>query len=124
MHLVFDFGFGEGGAVVDAPVDRLQSLVDEVLLEEFVECFDDLRFILLRHGEIGIVPSSKNRDAFELRFLQVDIFLRVLAAGAANGDGVHLELLATELFIHFDFDWQAMTVPAGNIRRIVAGHGF
>ncbi len=26
---VFDFGFGEGGLVVDAPVDRAQALVDE-----------------------------------------------------------------------------------------------
>ena len=41
VHFVFDFGFGEGGAVVDAPVDRLEAFVNKVLLEEFVEGFDD-----------------------------------------------------------------------------------
>ena len=28
---VLDLGFGQGGAVVDAPVDRLETLVDEPL---------------------------------------------------------------------------------------------
>jgi hypothetical protein len=40
VHLVLDFGFGEGGAVVDAPVDRLEAAVDEALLEEAVEGFE------------------------------------------------------------------------------------
>ena len=41
--LVLDFGFGEGGAVVDAPVDGLEALVDEAFLEEVVEGLDDAR---------------------------------------------------------------------------------
>ncbi len=41
MHLVLDLGLGEGGLVVDAPEDGLQALVDEALLEEGVEGFED-----------------------------------------------------------------------------------
>ena len=35
--LVLDFGFGEGRAVVDAPVNRLESFVDVALVEEVDE---------------------------------------------------------------------------------------
>ena len=37
MGFVLDFGFGQRGFVVDAPVGRTQALVDESILEELVE---------------------------------------------------------------------------------------
>ena len=39
--LVLDLGLGEGGAVVDAPVDGLEAFVDEAVFEEVVEGLDD-----------------------------------------------------------------------------------
>ncbi len=39
VHLVLDFRFGECSAVVDAPIDRLQTFVDEILLQEAEEEF-------------------------------------------------------------------------------------
>jgi len=50
--------------------------------------------------------------------------LRVLAAGAADGDGIHLELFAAELFVDFDLDGEAVAVPAGDVGGVEAGHGF
>ena len=38
---VFDFGFGERRAVVDAPVDRLQAAIDVALFEEIDERVGD-----------------------------------------------------------------------------------
>ena len=38
--VVLDFRVGEGGAVVDAPVDGLEAAVDEALFEEAVEGFE------------------------------------------------------------------------------------
>ena len=124
MQLVLDFGFGEGGAVVDAPVDRLEALVDEAFLEEVVEGLEDAGFVAEGHGEVGIVPAAEDAEALELGALEVDVLLRVLAAGAADGDGVHFELFAAELLVDLDLDGQAVAVPAGDVGGVEAGHGL
>ena len=46
--LVFDLGFGQRGAVVDAPVDRLQAFVDVAAVEEIDERAGDDGFVLRR----------------------------------------------------------------------------
>src|ERR1700744_3079790 len=50
MLLVFDFGFGEGGAVVDAPVDRLEAAGDETGPEEAVKSLEGGGPIVARPG--------------------------------------------------------------------------
>ncbi len=72
---VLDFGFGEGGAIVDAPVDGLEALVDEALFEEVVEGLGDGGLVGKGHGEVGVVPAAEDADALELASLEVDIFL-------------------------------------------------
>ena len=124
VHLIFNFRFGQCRAVVHAPENRLQALVDEAVLQEAKEGFDDLGFILRRHGGVGLIPAPENTQPLELRPLQVEVFLGVLAAGAAHRDGLHLQLLAAQLFVDFDLDGQAMAVPTGNIGGIEAGHGL
>ena len=125
MLLVLDLGFGEGGAVVDAPVDGLEALVDEALLEEVVEglerCGPRSRE---RHGQVGLVPAAEDADALELGALQVDVLLGVGAAGVADGEGVHLQLFAAELLVDLDLDGQAVAVPAGDVGGVEAGHGL
>ena len=121
---VLDFGFGEGGFVVDAPVDGAETFVDEFFFEEVVEGFDDAGLVAVGHGEVGGVPAAEDADALELGALEVDVFLRVLAAGAADGEGVHLEFFAAELLVDFDFDGEAVAVPAGDVGGVEAGHGF
>ncbi len=66
MLLVLDLGFGEGGAIVDAPVHGLEALVDEALLKEAVEGFGDARLVGGHRG-VGIVPTAEDAEAFELR---------------------------------------------------------
>ncbi len=122
--LVLDFGFGERGSVVDAPVDGAQAFVDEVLFEEVVEGLDDAGLVAVRHGEVGRVPAAEDADALELGALEVDVFLRVFAAGAADGDGVHLEFFAAELLVDFDFDGETVAVPAGDVGGVEAVHGL
>jgi len=56
--------------------------------------------------------------------LQVEILLRVLAAGSADGDGIHLEFLAAELLVDLDLDGETVTIPAGNVGRVESGHGL
>ena len=122
--LVLDFGVGEGGAVVDAPVDRLEASVDEALLEEVVEGFDDARLVRAGHGGVGIVPAAEDAEADELRALQVDVLLGVLAAVAAELGSGEIEFFAAELLVDFDFDGEAVAVAAGDVGGVEAGHGF
>ena len=124
MHFVLDLGLGEGGAVVDAPVDGLEALVDEAVLEEREEGFSDGGFVLVGHGEVGTEPSAEDAEAFKLRPLKIDVLLGVFAAGTTDLDGIHVELFAAELLVHFDFDGETVAVPAGDEGGVEAGHGF
>ena len=124
VHFVLDLGLGEGGAIVDAPVDGFEALVDEAVFEEGEERFGDGGLILLRHGQVGICPAAKDAEAFKLRPLEIDVLLRVLAAGATDGDGVHVQLFAAELLVDLDFDGEAVAVPAGDVGGVKAGHGL
>ena len=93
MIFVFDFGLGEGGAVVDAPVDRLESFVNVALVEEVNKGARDDGLIGRLHREVGIVPAAKDAEAFEILALQVDPFFGVLAADAAHLRRGHLGFL-------------------------------
>src|SRR6185437_587797 len=75
-------------------------------------------------GEVGCCPATEDADALELAALKVYIFLRVVAAGLADGDGVHLQLFAAELLVYFNFDGEAVAVPSGDVGGIEAGHGL
>ncbi len=56
--------------------------------------------------------------------LQVDVFLRVGAAGFEDRGNRHLELFVAEFFVDFDLDGQAVAVVTGDEGCAVAGHGF
>ncbi len=124
MHLVLDLGLGECGAVVPAPVDGLEAFVDEAFFEEAVKGLDDAGLVGEVHRRVRIVPAAEDAEALELCALQVDVLLRVLAAGLADFDGVEFELAAAELLVDLDFDGEAVTVPARDVGRVEAGHGF
>ncbi len=122
--LVLDFGFGEGGTVVDAPVDGLESAIDEAFFEEAIECLEGAGLVVAGHGHIGFVPAAEDTNSLKLRGLQVDVLLGVGATGFQDGGGGHLKFFAAELLVNLDFDGEAVAVVAGNIGRIEAGHGF
>jgi hypothetical protein len=64
--LVLNLGFGEGGAIVNAPVDGLESAVDEALLKEAVEGFKSAGFVVAGHGHVGFFPAAEAPDALKL----------------------------------------------------------
>src|ERR1700674_2827368 len=63
---VFDFGFGERGAVVNAPIDRLAAAVHVSLFDELEKCAGYGGLIFVAHREIGIVPASEDAEALEI----------------------------------------------------------
>ena len=104
MHLVLDLGLGQRRAVVDAPVNRLQAAIDESLLEEAIKCLQSAGLVVARHGLVGRFPAPQAANALKLGGLQVDVLLGVGPAGFQNGGNRHLQLLAAQLFVHFDLD--------------------
>src|SRR5579884_24369 len=122
MLLVLNFGFGERGVIEDAPIDRTEALIDESVLPEVEEDARDDRFVFARHRRVRMFELAEDADALELLALDVEIFLRVLAAFAANLCRRHLQFLAAEFFIDFNLDRKAVAVPSWDVRGIEAGH--
>ena len=90
VHRVLHLGFRQGGAVVDAPVDRLEAAVDEALLEEAIKRLERAGLVVAGQGLVGLVPAAKDADALELRRLQIDVLLRIRPAGIQHGRDRHL----------------------------------
>ena len=124
MVRVLHFRLGQRRAILDAPVDRLQALVDVTLIQEIHERAGDHGLILRAHREIGIFPAPQHAQPLEILPLDIDILLRVLAARAADLYRGHLRFLRAEFAIHLDFDRQPVAIPARNVWRIEARHGL
>jgi hypothetical protein len=77
VHFVLDLGVGEGGTVVDAPVNGLEAAINKAFFEEAVEGFESASLVVAGHCFVGLIPTAETADAFELRGLEVNIFLRV-----------------------------------------------
>ena len=122
--LIFDFSFGQRGAIVDAPVHGLQTFIDVAAVQEFDERARDHRLILRAHGEIRILPAPQNTQPDEIGALQIDVFCGVLAALGADLRRGHLRFARTQFAVDLDLDGQAVAIPAGNVGRIVALHGL
>ena len=66
---ILDFGLGQGGAVVDAPIDGLEAAVNEALLKEAIKGFQSAGLVVAGHGFVGLVPASETANALKLRGL-------------------------------------------------------
>ena len=121
---IFDFGFGERGFIVHAPVDGAQAFIDESVFVEGKERGEHDRLVLRIHGGVGAIEAAEYADALELGALQVEKFLGVLAAFGADVAGLHLQLFAAQFFVDFDFDGQAVAIPAGDVGGVESSHGL
>lgn len=117
---VFDFGLGQSSAGAVAPDDGAFGAVDEVLFNEFGEGADDVGFVAGVEREVGMVPVAKNAEAFEAGALDVDVFAGVFFGFLADLDGAE----SVAFFHHAEFDGEAVAVPAGHERHVMAEHGF
>ena len=120
--LVLDFGFGERGPAVDAPVHRLLAFVDQTLLDEPPQRARDRRLVLEVHRQVQMFPVAEHAEALELDAHDVDEPGRIGAARPAEIGHRHLALLRPELAIDLQLDRQAMAVVAQDVRGIEAHH--
>ncbi len=124
MHLILDLGLGERGAVVDAPVDRLQAAIDKAFFEKAVKGLEGAGLVIAGHGLVGLVPAAKAADALELRGLQVHVLLRISATCCEHLSDGQFQPFAAKFLFHLDLDGQSVAVEAGDVGSIKAGHGL
>ena len=122
--LVFNFGFGERGAIVNAPVDGLQAAIDVAFLEEIEKRAGDGRFVVGIHGEIRLVPPAEDAETLEFDLVNFHVARREFAAHAAKFRRRDLAGLSAEFLFDLRLDGEAVAIPAGDVRRAEAGHGL
>src|SRR5580704_19278910 len=82
--LVLDFGFRKRSIVVNAPVHRLAPAVHVALLHEFEERASDGGFVLVAHGQVRVVPATKDTKALEVALVLLDESRAIFAATLAK----------------------------------------
>ncbi len=120
--LVLDFGFGESGAVFDAPVHGLQALIDIPAVQEVDKRLGDDSLILGAHRQVWIVPAAEHSQPLEFPTMDVD---EIRCIGPALGTDLrhaHRRFAFSEFLIDLELDGQPMAIPARNIGSIEARH--
>src|SRR5882672_1344721 len=120
---VFDFSFGERGGIVDAPVDRFAAAINVALFDEVEKGVGDGGLVLVAHREVGIVPAAKDAETLKVALVLLDVTRGKFAAEAAEFGGRNFAF-AAELFFDLRFDGEAVAIPAGDVRGVMAGHGL
>ena len=119
--LVFDLSFGKRSLVVDTPIDGLQPAINVAFLEELQEYFGSQGFVAVVHRQIRLAPFAEDPESNEVLPLQVNVLFRITAAGTADFHRAHLDFARPKFLVHVDFDRQAVTVPARQVRCVEPG---
>ena len=128
LILVLDLGLGQSRLAVHAPVDRLESLVDQTTPDEAAKLPGDDGLICRLHRDVRVVPVPEDAEALELAALDVDVVERVLSTPPALLDRVHgaahvgARLVETELLVDLMLDREPMAIPARHVDGVEAHH--
>ena len=121
--LIFDLGLGERRLFDRRPHDGLGALVEQARGRNLQELLDDGRLGVIVHRQIGLVPGAHDAQTLELGRLHVHPLGGEVAAFLAEFDRVNLVLgllLLAVLLLDFPLDGQAVAVPAGRVRAVIA----
>ena len=121
--LIFHLGLGQRGLLDRRPHHRLGAAIELAGFGEFQQFGDNRRFGVIVHRQIGLVPLAHHAEPLEFLALDVDPFARIVPAfGAkfARRNLVLVQLFLAILFLDLPLDRQAVAIPAGHIRRILA----
>ena len=125
--MVLDLGFGQRGLFHRRPHDRAQAAIQRAVQQELADLAGDGGLGLGVHGGVAVAPVALDAQAAEFLPLHAH---PVGGVGSAFGaefqdwDGVlgGVALFGPMLFLDFPLDGQTMTVPAGDVIGVVAGH--
>ena len=120
--LVFELRVGEGGLIRGRPVDGLEPLVDQPVLDEPGEHLQRRRLVGGRHRQVRVGPVAEDAEPLELLRLHADVLRGVVAALLAHLDRRHLPQLRPQVLCDLVLDRQPVAVPARHVRRAVPLH--
>ena len=122
VFVVFDLRFRQGGLIVGAPVNRLESLVDVAIAVHLSEDAHLIGFEAGVHRIVRMLPVADDTEALEARHLDLGVLLGIVVAGAAEVGGGHF--LVVELLLLDDraLNGHSVVVPAGDVGDIAAAH--
>ena len=121
---ILDLGFGQGGAILGAPVHGLEPFVDVALFRHLAKYFDLARLKFRLEGEVWIFKIADHAQPLELFAHDVNVFGGKVVAQAAQLQQGNIALFAVCLLDGLQLDGQAVRVVSGHIRRLVTAHIF
>ena len=146
VFFAFDFRFDVDGRILDIAISEryfvrrqrrsaaraveldLEALIDQSFFEITVQRPPDGFDVLVLAGDVGVLHVDPVAHAPCEVFPHVLVFEDGLAAfGVELGDAVLLDLafvLQPKLLLDFDFDGQAVRVPAGFAMNLESAHGL
>ena len=115
---VFHFRLGQRRLAVEAPVDGLQAAVDIAFFQQLAQRAQFVRFIAVRHRQIGVVPLAQHAQTDKVFLLALDLHVGV---GARLFQHFGRRQVLAVQFFDLDLDRHAVAIPARYIRRVEAG---
>src|SRR6185436_13267789 len=97
--MVFNFSFSQRRLIVNAPVNRTRAFVDVTALDKASKHSRGFSFVMIRHGEIRVIPLTQNAQSLEIAGLTLESAGRVFSAGAADANRRHVRLLRAQLAV-------------------------
>ena len=103
-------------------MDGLELFVNQPFIDQLGEDFQNSRLVRRLKSQVRIIKIAEYPKLLELFALEFYVFARIFITKPADLRFAHLAHLLAEFGHHLRFDGQTVTVPAGDIRRIEAGH--
>jgi hypothetical protein len=122
VRFVLDLGFGQRGAIAQAPVNGLLALVDQAARHELAERPQDGCLEREVHRAVRVSPVAEHAEALEVVALRIDEPSGELAAGPAELARRSALGVGAQFLLDVQLDRQAMAVPARHVRRVESGH--
>ncbi len=120
LVLILHLGLGQGGAAVQAPVHRLETAHHMAVLDDARQYAQLLSLERRIHRQVRAIPIRQHAETAEVGALPFHLLHRILATLGAELGGIELHAHLAVLLFHLLLDRQAMAIPAGHERGIVA----
>ena len=125
LVVVLNLRLGQRGLFNGRPHNGLRPLIERPVHQEFHEFLGDDPFGVEIHRQIGVFPIAGDPQTFEFFALDIDPAFGKGPAFLTEIDDRHVVLvLALFAVLLFDlpFDRQPVTIPTGDIARVMAHH--
>ena len=125
MIVIFDFGFSQRRLFHHRPHHGFRAAIQKAVVLELHDLARDLRFGVIGHCGVGMIPITRDAQALEFLALHREPMLGEIAALFAefdDGDFVLVFALSAVLLFDFPFDRQAVAIPTGDVVGVKAEH--